>query len=88
MEKSNEENRETWEINKNDNYVFPYTKEVVDYINNNCEIDWDGVPKYTPVYTRNKNTYWIESQFIGVYNNKYKTFKARIWDEIKLRYDK
>ena len=60
----------------------------MNYININCEIDWYIVPKYTPVYVRNKNTNWIESQLIGMHDKKYETFKGRTWDEIKLRYDK
>lgn len=83
----NEKNTETWVINKNDDYVFPYTKEVVDYINNNCEIDWNDIPKYTPVYVRNKNNDWIEEQFIKIEDGKYRTFKGCLWEEIKLRYD-
>lgn len=63
--RSNKENTETWEINKNDDYIFPYTNEVVDYINNNYAIDWYGVPKYTPVYVRNKNDDdWIDDKII------------------------
>ena len=46
---------DSFEINRNDDYIFPYTKEVVEYINNNFIIDLSGLPKHTPVYARNKN---------------------------------
>ena len=56
---------DSFEINRNDDYIFPYTNEVVDYINNNYEIDWAGVTEYTPVYVRNKNDDdWIDDKII------------------------
>ena len=79
---------EFWKVNQNGDHVFPYTKEVVDYINYNCEIDWNCVPKYIPVYVRNKNNDWIEEHFIKIEDGKYRTFKGCLWEEIKLRYDK
>lgn len=79
---------DSFEINRNDDYIFPYTKEVVNYININCEIDWDRVPKHTPIYVRNENDYWIPELFMRVHDKKYETFNGRTWDEIKLRYDK
>lgn len=82
------QNDDSFEINRNDDYIFPYTKEVVNYININCEIDWNRVPKHTPIYVRNENDYWIPELFMRVHDKKYETFNGRTWDEIKLRYDK
>ena len=50
----------------------------MEYINNNFIIDLSGLPKYTPVYARNKNDDdWIEDNFIRrEKNGKYKTLKA------------
>lgn len=81
---------DTFRINTNGDYIFPYTREVVDYINANCVIDLYGLPEYTPVYVRNNNDKcWVEDKFTRrEKNGKYKTLKGGTWDEIKLRYDK